>query len=183
MVSCDQSLRDRATGRQDTMIITIVRHGKAGDAATDEMRELTDGGTDDVSFGSHQLREICADKSLPLPSHILYSSWRRTTQTAEILAAAFTASLEAIDALLPGAGVIDVDSALSLLPNDDDITHRVLVGHQPMVSHLVDHYIADPGRVASLSPGGMVSIRLEVPAAGCGELLFWALPPEYRGYL
>ncbi len=165
------------------MIITIVRHGKAGDAATDEMRELTYGGTDDVSFGCHRLREICTEKSLPLPSHILYSSWRRTTQTAEILAAAFTAPLETMDALLPDAGVIDVDSALALLPNDNDTAHRVLVGHQPMVSHLVDRYIADPGRVPSLSPGGMVSIRLEVPAAGCGELLFWALPPEYRGYL
>jgi len=165
------------------MIITIVRHGRAGDAVMDEMRALTYGGTDDVSFGCHQLREICTDKSLPLPSLILYSSWRRTTQTAEILAAAFTAPLETMDALLPGARVGDVDSALVLLPSDDDIAHHVLVGHQPMVSHLVDHYIADPGRVPSLSPGGMVSIRLEEPAAGCGELLFWALPPEYRGYL
>jgi len=163
------------------MIVTIVRHGKAGDAPRDEDRELTYSGTDDVSFGSHQLRELCADKSLPPPDHIFHSDWRRTTQTAEIVEAAFSASIDSMDALLPGSRVSDVDRALALLP--DNVSHCVLVGHQPMVSVLVDHYIADPGRVPPLSPGGLVSIRLETPAKGCGELLFWALPPEYRGYV
>jgi len=166
------------------MIITIVRHGQAGDAASDESRELTDTGTDDVSFGCHQFRDLCSDKSLPLPDHILHSDWRRTTQTAEILAAAFTTPVEALDALLPGRVVGDVDRALTQPQSgEDDAAHRVLVGHQPMVSELVNHYLGVRGRVPSLPPGGMVSLRMDIPAQGCGELLFWAFPPEYRGYV
>ena len=161
------------------MIITIVRHGKAGSAATDKDRELTDKGTDDVSFGSHQLHDLCLDKSLPMPERILHSDWRRTTQTAEILAAAFTAPVDALDALLPGYTIADVDTALTPLPLG--ISHCVLVGHQPMVSELVDHYLGDKGRVPALSPGGLVSIRLEFAARGTAELLFWAMPPEYKG--
>ena len=163
------------------MIVTIVRHGEAGDAPRDEDRELTYSGTDDVSFGSHQLRELCTERSLPFPDQIFHSNWRRTTQTAEILEAAFAASIEDFDALLPGSTVAEVDQALVLLP--DGISHCVLVGHQPMVSVLIDHYTGDPGRVPPLSPGGLVSLRLDTPAKGCGELLFWALPPEYRGYV
>jgi len=163
------------------MIITIVRHGKAGSAASDADRELTDRGTDDISFGSHCLRELCADKSLAMPDQILHSAWRRTTQTAEILAAAFTSPVEAFAPLLPGNSIADIDHALTPMPQGS--SHTILVGHQPMVSELVDHYLGDPGRVPALSPGGLVSIELDVASRGCGELLFWALPPEYRGYL
>jgi phosphohistidine phosphatase len=163
------------------MIITLVRHGKAGSAATDKDRELTDNGTDDVSFGSHQLHFLCLDKSLPMPDLILHSAWRRTTQTAEILAAAFTVSASTLDALLPGYTIPDVDNALTALP--PGTSHCVLVGHQPIVSELVDHYLNDNGRVPALSPGGLASIRVDAAAKGCGELLFWAMPPEYRGYV
>ncbi len=173
--------RDVPRIRWEIMIITIVRHGEAGDALRDKDRELTNAGIDDISFGSHQLRDLCGDKSLVLPGHIFYSNWRRTTQTAEVLAAAFTASLAPMEALLPGRALTDVDNALS--PLTEDISHCILVGHQPMVSMLVEHYIDDSGRVPSLSPGGLVSIWLDTPAEGCGELLFWALPPEYRGYV
>lgn len=163
------------------MIITIVRHGEAGSAARDKDRELTDNGIDDVSFGSRQLHDLCLDKSLPMPDRILHSAWRRTTQTAEILAAGFTASVDAFDALLPGHSNADVDNALTPLPSGT--SHCLLVGHQPMVSELVDHYLDDMGRVPALSPGGLVSIRLEFAAQGGGELLFWAMPPEYGGYV
>ena len=161
------------------MIVTIVRHGEAGDAHRDEDRELTYRGTDDISFGSHQLRELCTESSLPFPDQILHSSWRRATQSAEILEAAFAASIDIFDALLPGSTVGDVDEALTLLPGG--ISHCVLVGHQPMLSVLVDHYLGDPGRVPALPPGGLVSLRLDTPARGCGDLLFWAMPPEYQG--
>ena len=163
------------------MIVTIVRHGKAGKAAFDEARALTDKGTDDVSFGSHRLRELCVQRSLPLPNQIFHSSLRRTTQTAEIIEAAFTASIDAWDSLLPSGTLADVDRALTLMPEGS--SHCVLVGHQPMVSMLVDHYLSESGRVPSLSPGGLVSLELDAVVAGCGTLLFWALPPEYRGDL
>jgi phosphohistidine phosphatase len=161
------------------MIVTIVRHGQAGDAARDEARILTDKGTDDISFGCHRLRDLCGERSLPLPNQIFHSSWRRTTQTAEIIEASFAASIDTWDSLLPSGTVADVDRALTRMPEGS--SHCVLVGHQPMVSMLVDHYLAEPGRVPSLSPGGFVSLELDTAALGCGSLLFWALPPEYRG--
>ena len=167
--------------RWKPMIVTIVRHGEAGDAPRDEDRELTYSGTDDISFGAHQLRELCTERSLPFPDQVLHSSWRRTTQSAEILEAAYLTSIDTLDALLPGSTVTDLDKALAILP--DWISHCVLVGHQPMLSILVDHYLGDPGKVPQLPPGGLVSIRLDTPVRGCGELLFWAMPPEYRGYV
>jgi phosphohistidine phosphatase len=116
-----------------------------------------------------------------MPDLILHSAWRRTTQSADILAAAFTVSADTLDALLPGQTIPDVDRALNALPSGT--SHCVLVGHQPSVSQLVDHYLNDNGRVPALSPGGLVSIRLDYFAKGCGELLFWAMPPHYRGYV
>ncbi len=84
----------------------------------------------------------------------------------------------------PGGGVGDVDKALTQLnARNNSIGHSVLVGHQPMVSELVDYYLGDHGKVPSLPPGGFVTMSLHVHARGCGELLFWAFPPEYRGFV
>lgn len=172
------------TNDSSIMIITIVRHGKAGKAITDKARELTGRGVDDISFGSHQLLEICAEKSLPPPDFIWHSNWLRTTQTAEILAAAYNAPIKPLAALLPGSGIRDVDAALDKLSSQSDrIEHHVLVGHQPLVSTLVEHYLGDQGRVPFLPPGAMVCMQLDVAQKNCGELLFWAFAPEYRCYV
>ncbi len=162
------------------MIVTIWRHGEAGSAARDRLRELTDRGRDDVAFACHRFHDTCEERGLGHPTRILHSAWVRATQTADIVASAFShANMRPFEALAPGNGPRQVDEALHQLgPESDD--HLVLVSHQPLVSTLVDHYLGDPGRVPSLSPGGLVVLSLDVVAAGCGELLFWALPPEYE---
>ncbi len=163
------------------MIVTIWRHGEAGRAISDRKRELTGRGTDDIGYGCHQFHDSCSARGIEHPQLILYSEWVRTTQTADIIASAFThADKRSERALMPGSVVADVDRALATLLDVDPPEHLLLVSHQPLVSRLVDHYLADPGRVPGLSPGGLACLQLDTPARGCGELLFWALPPAYE---
>ena len=162
------------------MIVTIIRHGQAGSAATDEIRELTTKGVDDIGFASQRLGALCQSKSLALPDRILHSAWRRTRQTAQILSAGLTTPMASLDALLPDRYVEDVDKGLSTQAAlSEPPLHCVLVGHQPLVSELLDHYLGERGIAPALPPGGLVCIDLEVPAAACGRLLFWAMPPDY----
>ena len=163
------------------MILTIWRHGEAGSAATDRQRELTDTGRDDIGFGCHQFHEHCEARSLPAPVLVLYSEWHRTTETADIIASAFThARSERSPALIPGSSVAQVDRILqSCLEDSQCPAHVLLVSHQPLVSELVDYYLGEPGRVAPLAPGGLATLELDVAAAGCASLLFSAQPPEY----
>jgi phosphohistidine phosphatase len=164
------------------MILTIWRHGQAEDSTPDRQRVLTESGRDDVGFGCHQFHEACLARKIPHPHNILHSDWLRTTQTAEILAAAFShATVTSEDALLPGSDVAAVDAALMhLVANDDCDVHVVLVSHQPLVSRLVDHYLGERTSVPSLSAGGLATLSLAVPGPAAGTLLFWALPPEYE---
>lgn len=164
------------------MILTIWRHGAAGSAVSDELRELTPAGTDDVGYGCRQFHELCHARGICHPELVLHSPWVRTTQTAEIIDSAFThARIKALQALAPGGDLAGIDRALEALFSEaTPVGHVVLVGHQPMVSRLADHYLDSGGEVPGLPPGGLVTMALEAPARGCAHLCFWALPPEFE---
>lgn len=164
------------------MIVTIFRHGEAGRAITDRLRELTGEGMDDVAYACHHFHDICQQRDIVHPDLVLHSPWVRTTQTADIIATAFThAAQRPLAALQPGSDIAAVDTALGLLQGEQGSPqHVLLVSHQPLVSRLLDHYLGEPGRVPSLSPGGLATLALDEPAAACAQLLFWALPPEYE---
>lgn len=166
------------------MFLTIWRHGEAGSAATDRLRELTDQGTDDIGFGCHQFHTLCEARNIPHPDTLLFSEWVRTAQTTEIIALAFNhAARKSCGALIPGRCEADVDTELLALQQaDTDIAHVVLVSHQPLVSHLVDHYLGDAGLVPPLIPGGFATLELSVPGEGCGTLMFSAQPPNYEAW-
>ncbi len=160
------------------MILTIWRHGEAGSASRDELRELTTRGADDIGFGCQQFHQGCEARGIAPPTHILHSPWLRTTQTAEIIAGAYShARLAAFDALRPGATPEDVDRALS---DYEAAEHVLLVHHQPLVARLLGYYLDDAGQVPFLNPGGLATLSLAAVAAGTGALLFWAVPPEYE---
>ncbi|MFT6052738.1 MAG: phosphohistidine phosphatase [Halioglobus sp.] len=164
------------------MIVTIVRHGQAGNAATDEARELTAKGIADIGIAGRRLHELCDDKTLVIPDRIFHSAWRRTTQTANILASVLAVRAEPFDPLLPQYGCAEVDHGLALLASSlGPNSHSLLVGHQPLVSQLVDHYLGELGLAPALPPGGLVCIDMDVAAADCGRLLFWAMPSQYEG--
>ena len=164
------------------MYLTIWRHGEAGTASSDRLRELTVTGVDDIGFGCQRFHEHCEARGVPHPNQILHSQWQRTTQTAVLIARAYNhARLQACDELIPGRRPADVDAMLTALAdNAADNAHVLLVSHQPLVSALVDHYLGERGRVPGLVPGGLATLLLEVPARGCGQLLFVAQPPEFE---
>lgn len=164
------------------MILTIWRHGQAGSAATDRQRELTRSGRDDLARACRRFQAICRDRSLPLPDLVLFSAWLRTTQTAGIICDAMDVNPpQPCAALLPASDVHTVDKALGEVFESPNLAqHLLLVSHQPLVSRLVDHYLGDFGRVPSLAPGGLATLSLAVPAPACAQLLFWAMPPDYR---
>jgi phosphohistidine phosphatase len=164
------------------MILTIWRHGEAEGGSIDRARELTSSGCDDVGFGSRQLHKACSIRGIPQPDIILYSPWVRTVQTAKIITAAYThASASAEIALQPGNDLGAISVALSgVADSNPDAEHLLIVSHQPLLSRLVDHYLGEVGIVPSLSPGGLVTVSLELFEAACASLHFWALPPEYE---
>ena len=169
------------------MIVTIWRHGEAGSAVSDRLRKLTARGRDEVRRGARQFRGACAGAAIALPDLVLFSRWVRTTQTADILGAAFAgAAVREQAQLQPGSGLGAVDAGLAeLAAAGRPPAHVVLVSHQPLVSGLVDYYLGGlaagaAGQVPALSPGGLATLSLQVVARDCGQLLFWALPPAYE---
>lgn len=167
------------------MILTIWRHGQAEAGRNDRLRKLTVTGLDEIGIGSRRFHAACEARNIPHPHIILHSPLVRTAQTAEIIAAAYTnSSVTAVDALQPDSNAAAVDAAVSEHTDSDHSIrcnqHTLLVSHQPLVSELVDHYLGVSGRVPFLSPGGLVTLSLELPAPGCGSLLFWAFPPDFE---
>ncbi len=164
------------------MMLTIWRHGEAGRAAADRLRELTDQGYDDIGFGCRQFHAALETRGLPAPDEILFSPWTRTAQTAQVLAAAFThAHTTELSALRPGATVQAVEAAIGAAVDKLGASgHFVLVTHQPLVSELVDHFLGADNAVPSLTPGGFATLELDLPAPACATLLFWAVAPEYE---
>ena len=164
------------------MIVTIWRHGEAGRAATDKQRELTGRGRDDIGFACRQFQSALEMRAIEPPALILYSPWIRTAQTAEIIASAFPQAHCREDASLrSGASVAAVEHCLNNVHSAADAPpHVLLVSHQPLVSQLVDFYLGTASNVPPLNPGALVTLSLEVPACDCGELVFWAVPPEYE---
>jgi phosphohistidine phosphatase len=161
------------------MLLTIWRHGEAGRAPTDRLRELTDKGFDDIGFGCRQFHAALAVRGLPPPDRIFFSPWVRTLETAEIIASAFThARSSEMAALRPGGTLRAAEAALEAASTGLD--HVLLVSHQPLVSRLVEHFLGVDNAVPVLSPGGFATLSLEVIAAACGELRFWAVAPEYE---
>lgn len=167
------------------MIVTIWRHGEAGRAATDRQRELTGPGRDDINFGARQFQKTLALRAIEPPSRILYSPWTRTSQTAEIIASAFSeASRLEQAALRPDTTVAAVEHCVDNLHRGTDAPgHVILVSHQPLVSQLVEYYLGVSANVPPLSPGALVTLTLDVSARDCGELIFWAAPPGYEASL
>lgn len=160
------------------MMLTIWRHGEAERGAVDRLRQLTETGCDDIGFGCRQFHEACSARDIPHPGLILHSPWLRTSQTAEIIAAAFThADSREEAALAPGSDAAAVDAALGDIAAGD---HILLVSHQPLVSWLAAYYLGDEASSPSLTPGGFVTLSFDVLGRGCGSLRFWALPPEYE---
>lgn len=163
------------------MIVTIWRHGTAEEGFNDRLRQLTNAGRSDVAHGSRQFQQACHNRAIPPVTHMLYSPWERTQQTAEIIAAALEcAHIASESALRPGSDLPAVENLVASIEGDHALAHVLLVSHQPLVSRLVEHWLGHTTYVPSLPPGGLATLSLDIPAPSCGDLLFWAFPPAYE---
>lgn len=102
--------------------------------------------------------------------------------TADILSNTLGMVLAEVEpALQPGASLAGVDIFLaSRIAATSAPAHLLLVSHQPLVSRLVDYWSDTCGRVPPLSPAAFVTLEIDIPARGCGRLVFWASPPLFE---
>ena len=156
------------------MLVTLWRHGEAGQAASDAARELTVRGGEHVGMTVKAYKDWCQNTKVKLPSYCAHSPLTRTCQTASILDAHLCfETLVSHDQLAPGQRSYSQGRFLQ-----DDVAHQLIVGHQPYLSELINVW-CDTAQYHGLSTSGVGIIRLLMPSRGGGELLYY----EPEGFL
>ncbi len=153
------------------MLVYLFRHGRAQEqAASDAQRELTEEGRAQVDSIISQLQQ-----QQPAIDQVLCSPYIRARQTADTLAESLGGvPVSEFSGLLPQTSAPDLLRQLAELSG----TATALVGHNPLLSQLLSLMVdgqIDSGR--SLGTANFAAIECEVPAAGCGELMY-LLQPE-----
>ena len=156
------------------MLVTLWRHGEAGQAASDAARELTVRGGEHVGMTVKAYKDWCQNTKVELPSYCAHSPLTRTCQTASILDAHLCfETLVSHDQLAPGQRSYSHGRFLQ-----DDVAHQLIVGHQPYLSELINVW-CDTAQYHGLSTSGVAIIRLLMPSRGGGALLYY----EPEGFL
>lgn len=161
------------------MEIYIVRHGDAIDfndpsVTSDEMRELTDKGHEEVALMARLLTRLGV-----VPDLILTSPLIRARQTAEIVAGITASKVQprVSDELAPGGSLAGV--------MNDILSHgrpaqTVLTGHMPGVAQLTGYLVwRDDALNKRFRTAEICRIDLadESPVPGTGDLR-WSIPPR-----
>ena len=125
------------------------RHGEAELGRPDEQRALTNRGEAQCHFMATGYEQWRLSRDLAPVATVLFSPYRRTRETAEVLSTVFdSATVQEAGELAPGARL---ERFASMPFAEDD--HVVMVSHQPFVSHAVAHW-ADDATLAPIAPGG-----------------------------
>ena len=125
------------------------RHGEAELSRPDEQRALTNRGEAQCHFMATGYEQWRLSHDLAPVAMVLFSPYRRTHETAEVLSTVFqSATVQEARELAPGARL---ERFASMPFAEDD--HVVMVSHQPFVSHAVAHW-TDDATLAPISPGG-----------------------------
>ena len=125
------------------------RHGEAELSGPDEQRALTDRGEAQCHFMATGYEQWRLSRDLAPVATVLFSPYRRTRETAEVLSTVFqSATVQDAGELAPGARL---ERFASMPFAEDD--HVVMVSHQPFVSHAVAHW-TDDATLAPIAPGG-----------------------------
>ena len=147
------------------MLLTLWRHGEAGSATTDAARTLTARGREEVvaTAGDYAVWAVI---SAPGPvSLLLYSPYRRTAETADLLG----------ELLFPGSQKVDSSLAPGAYPEAFSERHYaghehiVMVSHQPFLSQAIGLW-TDDVTLAPLAPGGYSTLEVTCLARGGAEL-------------
>jgi len=159
------------------MELLIVRHGPAGDPAkwakagrADRERPLTPDGRRKTAEAAAGLAEAFGRCEL-----VATSSWKRSAQTAALVAKALGAGAP-VDCppLVPGSAQEDLLAWLRLRREK----RIVLVGHEPQLSRLASWLMTGrPSVVLHMKKSQAVLLELEKPVPGAAVLI-WSLAPR-----
>lgn len=149
------------------MKLLILRHGQAEMfAASDADRQLTDAGRAEVRQALRKSKQEVLDVSQMWVSPLL-----RAQQTADLVTELRgDIPRHTTELLLPESTPMDVMEQL-LQDLDSDETY-MLVGHQPLLGELVNGLCGKPNGYYPMGTGALAYVAMEVPALGCGHLLW-----------
>lgn len=147
------------------MELFILRHGQATpQLTTDEARELTDKGREDVA---RVIEASAPDMSDLL--HIWVSPLVRAQQTAEIAGALVGHTQFCTTELLtPEANPEELFQQLQ----QTECERLLLVSHQPLVGKLVDMLCGAAPGYHPMGTSSIACVKVEVVAPGMGQLLW-----------
>ena len=113
--------------------LILMRHGRAGGGAPDELRSLTPLGRNDVTRIGHQIK-----KTGWAVDRIVHSGYKRAQETATLLSGILKpdAGIEIITGITPDA------NAFSIRQTFDDANRLLIVSHLPLLDGLVYEFIS-----------------------------------------
>lgn len=159
------------------MHLLVFRHGVAEDHAadgTDAARALTEQGVERTRAAARGLAKL-----VDAPQTILSSPKLRALQTAREAAAVFGREVEVMDDLADGPP----DAALAALAARPEGS-AMIVGHEPMLSELVEQVCTGGRRVGfvQMRKAGCAYLDVSFDTAGApsGTLLWLATPKMLR---
>ncbi len=150
------------------MKLYLIRHGDAAWTTPDHARALTEKGqhNSEMLFERHK-----ADWQTL--GEIWVSPFQRAQESYQLLRPFAPPKVEIIisDVLTPDISPNDVIARLS---QDDwsDSAALVLVGHNPLLSNLLNKLTGQPKGFYNLGTSGIAALELSVIAAGCAQLLW-----------
>lgn len=158
------------------MRLYLVRHGEAGRAAEDSLRELTARGRADTLAVCQRANELIAGA----PATLLVSPYARALQTAEIVQSVlFPQSVDCplltiAPCLTPDQYPETVATFVDTLPPAG--WPLVMVGRQPLLGEMLAWLTDRPESAHSVPTSSISAIDLIAFARGCGTLQ-WQLAP------
>ena len=162
------------------MILYVVRHALAADAAADgdEARHLTDAGRQRTLKAAEGMRALGIELDL-----ILTSPLARAVETAELIATTYAIGLtprvlmELATGITPG----DAVAALAHYGRNDSV---MIVGHEPQLSALISILLTGEADAMHLRMRKGGCVALELPAnriqPGAAELLWMMTQRQLR---
>ena len=142
------------------MKLFLLRHGEAQfDFSDDKKRSLTD-------FGCRQAEKV-ADAKLLDVKYAFVSPYLRAQQTWEIVNSSKTVHVITSDLLQPEGSIDKLIYELQQVVSNDIL----LVGHNPLLSNLLEILTGDQGRV--LDTANLVCLQGELIAPSCMNLVFF----------
>ena len=148
------------------MRLYLIRHGEAGPAGRDAMRELTDEGR---ARTRHNAAAVLPRLVTPVAT-IITSPLIRARQTAAIVHGLWSPDVPLVvdDCLVPQSTPAIVTGFIEALP--DEAWPLAVVGHQPLFGSLLAWLTGRPELANTVTTSSISALDLITFAKGCGTL-------------